>query len=167
MRVANVGTPNAGRLYAMVTVAMYDAVNGIDVAQGDGRQHALGARYRRASERRPQCGRGRRSSHCLVDLVPTQTQYFDAALLAELAAATDSDMMAGREWGVRRETGRGTSLERRHPGRRDHPGCFRIGAYRADFDARFRNMRPFAIRSIAPYVSEPPPDITVSICDSL
>jgi hypothetical protein len=30
VRAANVGTPNAGRLYAMVTVAMYDAINGID-----------------------------------------------------------------------------------------------------------------------------------------
>jgi hypothetical protein len=33
----NVGTPNAGRLYAMVTVAMYDAVNGIDIASQGGR----------------------------------------------------------------------------------------------------------------------------------
>jgi hypothetical protein len=30
VRTANVGTPAAGRLYAMVTVAIYDAVNGID-----------------------------------------------------------------------------------------------------------------------------------------
>ena len=32
VRARNVGTPDAGRLYAMVLIAMYDAVNGIDAA---------------------------------------------------------------------------------------------------------------------------------------
>ena len=42
VRAANVGTPNAGRLYAMVTVAMYEAVNGIDSARNRfAREHAL------------------------------------------------------------------------------------------------------------------------------
>jgi hypothetical protein len=41
VRTQNVATPNAGRLYAMVTAAMYDAVNGIDRARGQGRAPAL------------------------------------------------------------------------------------------------------------------------------
>ena len=38
----NDGTASPGRLYAMVTVAMYDAVNGIDRARHlSTREHAL------------------------------------------------------------------------------------------------------------------------------
>ena len=41
VRDQNIGTPNSGRLYAMVGVAIYDAINGIDTADGDTRVHAL------------------------------------------------------------------------------------------------------------------------------
>ena len=161
VRVANVGTPNAGRLYAMVTVAMYDAVNGIDVAHGDGRQHALVPATGAPPNGSHNAAAAAAAHAVLVDLVPAQTQYFDAALLAELAAATDGDMMAGRQWGE--YVGKQVVVLRSNDGTQAAeiiPAASGLGAYRADFDARFRNMRPFAIRSIAPYMSEPPPDMT-------
>src|SRR5687767_11146588 len=83
----------------MVTVAMYDAVNGIDVAQGDGRQHALVPATGAPPNGSHNAAAAAAAHAVLVDLVPAQIQYFDAALLAELAAATDGDMMAGRQWG--------------------------------------------------------------------
>src|SRR5688572_24524242 len=85
VRAANVGTPNAGRLYAMVTVAMYDAVNGIDsVRNRFGREHALvpvdgapGGGSRNAAIAA--------AAHAvLVALVPSQQAVLDAALADEL-----------------------------------------------------------------------------------
>ena len=161
VRAANVGTPNAGRLYAMVTVAMYDAVNGIDVAQGTVREHALVP----ATGAPPNGNRNAAASAAahavLVELVPAQTQYLDAALAAEPAAAGDGDVMAGRQWG--QQVGRRVVAVRSNDGIQAAeimPAGSGIGVYRADFDARFQHMRPFAIASTATYASGPPPDIT-------
>src|SRR5688572_20148910 len=41
VRQGNVGTPNAGRLFAMVAIAIYDAVNGIDTARQHGHEPAI------------------------------------------------------------------------------------------------------------------------------
>jgi len=96
VRAANVGTPNAGRLYAMVTVAMYDAINGIDAARNRlDREHALvptvGAP--RAGSRKAAAAA---AAHAvLVALVPSQQAALDAALAAELDAAQDGDLVAG------------------------------------------------------------------------
>jgi PAP2 superfamily len=161
VRVANVGTPNAGRLYAMVTVAMYDAVNGIDVAQGNGRQHALVPATGAPGNGSHSAAAAAAAHAVLVELVPTQIQQLDAALVAELAAAADGDIVAGRQWGE--YVGKQVVVLRSSDGSQTPeiiPAASGLGAYRADFDARFRHMSPFAIRSIAPYMSEPPPDVT-------
>lgn len=92
VRSQNVATPDAGRLYAMVTVAMYDAVNGIDGARRHGRTHALV----------PPSGapvNGQRdvavaaAAHAVLtallraDRPPVSVGALDAALTAELDAA--------------------------------------------------------------------------------
>jgi hypothetical protein len=128
VRAANVGTPNAGRLYAMVTVAMYDAVNGIDTAQAIGREHALVAATG-APRRGNRSAAAAAAAHAvLVALVPAQMQVLDAALDAELATVTGGDVSAGRQWGhyvgervVSLRANDGTQAA----GRRDYPGWLR------------------------------------------
>jgi hypothetical protein len=162
VRAANVGTPNAGRLYAMVTAAMYDAVNGIDAARDHfGREPALvpsigaprgGSRTAAAAA----------AAHAvLVALVPVVQVELDAALAADLASARDGDVAAGESWGrfvgeqvvtLRAADGTETALTM--------PAGTGVGEHRAVFDARFRNMTPFGVRSIDPYRSGPPPALT-------
>ena len=162
VRAANVGTPNAGRLYAMVNVAMYDAVNGIDAARHRfGREHALvptvGAP--RAGSRNAAAAA---AAHAvLVALVPSQQAALDAALAADLAAAQDGDLVAGEIWG--RYVGEQVVTLRATDGTEmalTIPAGTAVGEHRAAFDARFRNMTPFGVRNIDRYRSGPPPALT-------
>ena len=162
VRAGNVGTPNAGRLYAMVTVAMYDAVNGIDTARD---------RFDREPALVPTAGAPPRANRnaavaaaahaVLVALVPSQQATLDAALAADLAADKDGDVVAGEGWGrfvgeqvVALRAADGTEMALTIPAKTG------VGEHRAAFDARFRNMTPFGVRSIDPYVSGPPPALT-------
>jgi hypothetical protein len=161
VRAANVGTPNAGRLYAMVTVAMYDAVNGIDTAQRDGREHALVPANGAPMTGSRSAAAAAAAHTVLVALVPTKIQVLDAALAADLMEAIDGDAVAGRQWGqyvgeevVAVRSSDGTQIAE------TIPAGSGIGEHRAPFDARFRNMTPFGIRSKTPYLSGPPPAIT-------
>jgi hypothetical protein len=161
VRAANIGTPNAGRLYAMVTVAMYDAVNGIDAVQHNGREYAL-VPADGAPKRGSRNAAAAAAAHAvLVALVPTQIEILDAALAADLTAAIDGDAVAGRQWG--QHVGEQVVAVRSSDGTQiaeTMPAGSGVGEHRATFDARFRNMTPFGIRSKTPYVSGPPPAIT-------
>ena len=100
VRAANVGTPNAGRLYAMVTVAMYDAVNGIDAARHRfGREHALVPAVGAPRTGSRDAAAAAAAHAVLVALVPSQQAALDAALAADLAAAQDGDLAAGETVG--------------------------------------------------------------------
>lgn len=162
VRAANVGTPAAGRLYAMVTAAMYDAVNGIDTVRGHfGREHAL-VPADGAPQRGSRNAAVAAAAHAvLVALVPSQQAILDAALAEDLETAHDGEVGEGEQWGqlvgdqiVALRANDGTQMALTIPAGTD------VGEYRAPFDARFRLMTPFAIRSIDPYSSGPPPALT-------
>ena len=160
------GTPVAARLYAMVNVAMYDAVNGIDVARGlSTRSHALvppanapffGSRHAAASA----------AAHAVLSaLHPSLIENYDAQLASDLAplGGPESTIVSlGVEWGeyvggqvvaLRAEDG-ASSQETQLGG--TGPGDFR-----ADFtSAQYRNMTPFAIADKAPYLSPGPPGLS-------
>ena len=162
VRAASVGTPNAGRLYAMVTVAMYDAVNGIDAARHRfGREHALVPVVGAPPSGSRSAAAAAAAHAVLVALVPSRQAALDAALAAELAAAQDGDVITGEMWGryvgeqvVTLRAADGTELPL------TIPAGTAIGEHRAPFDARFRNMTPFGVRSIDRYRSGPPPALT-------
>jgi hypothetical protein len=161
VRAANIGTPNAGRLNAMITVAMYDAVNGIDAVQRHAREHALVPTDGAPKQGSRNAAAAAAAHAVLVALVPTQIEVLDAALAADLTAAIDGDAVAGRQWGqyvgeevVAVRSSDGTQIAE------TMPAGAGVGEHRATFDARFRNMTSFGIRSKAPYVSGPPPAIT-------
>jgi hypothetical protein len=161
VRAANVGTPNAGRLYAMVTVAMYDAVNGIDAAQQVGREHAL-VPVTGAPRKGNRSAASAAAAHAvLIALVPTQAQVLDAALEADLATLTSGDVAGGRQWG--QSVGEQVVALRSNDGTQAAeiiPAGSGIGEHRASFDARFRHMTPFGIHNKAVYASGPPPAIS-------
>ena len=162
VRAANVGTPNAGRLYAMVTVAMYDAVNGIDAARHRfGREHALVPTVGAPPAGSRNAAAAAAAHAVLVALVPSQQAALDAALAAELAAVQDGDLVAGEIWG--RYVGEQVVTLRATDGTEmalTIPAGTVVGEHRAAFDARFRNMTPFGVRSIDRYRSGPPPALT-------
>jgi hypothetical protein len=166
VRAQNVGIPNAGRLYAMVTVAMYDAVNGIDRARHlSTREHALlppaGAPF--FGDRRAAAAA---AAHAvLVALTPGQQAVLDAALaddLESLGGLERPTVAAGRDWGafvggqvVALRAADGSSPAETIPARTG------VGEHRAAFTgAQFRNMTPFGIESQAPHLSPAPPALT-------
>lgn len=109
VRTQNVGAPNAGRLYAMVNVAMYDAVNGIDRARGHGRTHALVAPSG-APVKGNRDVAAAAAAHAVLTAVlrtdqpPVSMGALDAALAVEVEAAGDAEdppVSSGRDWGAR------------------------------------------------------------------
>jgi len=164
VRTANLGTPDAGRLYAMLTVAMYDAVNGIDRANGGGRQHALvpptGAP---AGVRRDAAAMG--AAHAvLVLLLPQQAATWHALRDSERAAMGSSSAVTnGESWGV--QVGHQVVARRNQDGTQNAvvvPAGTAPGQFRASFDARWGNMTLFGIQNRETHVSPAPPALTSS-----
>ncbi len=176
VRAQNVGTPNAGRLYAMVTVAMYDAVNGIDRAHRHGRTHALVA-----PDGAPAKGdrdvAAAAAGHAVLrgvlrsDQPPVSDGTLDAALADEIAAAGGRDdrrVAAGADWGehvgeqvLAQRSADGTQAAQNVAAcsRFNDPLACEPGEFHASFDARWRNMSPFGIADGSAYASPPPPPL--------
>lgn len=166
VRAANTSTPRAGRNYAMVTVAMYDAVNGIDREAGAStRTHALVPPEGASASGDRRAAVSGAAHAVLVALFPTQTQSFDSALAAELALLSDadpSDVESGRNWGknvgqevVARRSADGTQMAE------TQPGGTGAGVFPRPFtNAQFRKMAPFGVVSVDRYASAGPPALT-------
>jgi hypothetical protein len=154
----------AARLYAIVNVAMYDAVNGIDAARGrDKRDHALvgpagapsnGNRYAAASA----------AAHAaLTQLYPARTDIYRAQLDADLATiANGLPKTKGVAWGAR--VGAQVVALRQNDGStpdETQPGGTGPGRFRAAWSGvQFRNLAPFAIADPSRYVTSGPPPLT-------
>ncbi len=166
VRDRNIGTPNSGRLYAMVGAAIYDAVNGIDTVEGDTREHAL-VPATGAPDGASRDAAVVAAAHAVLrSFVPVTSDYgafLDGLRDAEIEAlgAADPSVIAGRDWGA--YVGQQVVALRSNDGTQsalNMPAGTGIGEHRAAFDARFRNMVPFAIASKNRYLSEPPPALT-------
>ncbi len=163
VRDRNIGTPAAGRVYAMVTVAIYDAVNGIDRRRHHGYEHALVPADGAPVNGNRDAAVAAAAHAVLKGLASAQGPVLDAALAADLAAlgATDKPVVAGRQWGA--FVGQQVLALRSNDGTQvaeNMPAGTAIGEHRAVFDARFRHMTPFGIASIAPYSSPAPPALS-------
>jgi PAP2 superfamily len=166
VRAGNLSTPAAARLYAMTTVSMYDAVNGIDrVRHVSTREHALvppsGAPF--LGDRRAAAAA---AAHAVLSaLLPSHTAVLDAALaqeLADLGGASVPHVALGHAWG--RVVGQQTVDMRAHDGTQSAatlPPRTVPGAFRLPFTgAQFRHMTPFGVASLASYASPGPPLLT-------
>ena len=166
VRDQNVGTLPASRVYAMVTVAIYDAVNGIDRARWVGREHALvppagaplfGLRAAAVAA----------AAHAvLTSLTPAQAPVLDQALAADLAemGGTGVAFVArGRDWGV--AVGQQVVALRSNDGTQAAllmPPSTAPGAHRTEYDARYSIMTPFGIATKDAYQAPTPPALTSS-----
>lgn len=164
VRQHNVGTPNAGRLYAMATVAMYDAVNGIETARHHGRQPAMVPADGAPIGANVSVAAAAAAHAVLTALVPDRRPVLDDALLAETNGSGGSSsppVARAVEWG--RSVGQRVVLIRSTDGTQTAdpmPAGFGAGAHRAAFDARFRHMAPFGIADASAYGSGPPPALS-------
>ena len=162
-RSERLGAAGASRLYAMVAVAMYDAVNAIDRARRlSSRPQALVS-----SEGAPRSGDRRAAAagaaHAVLSaLHPALATRYDMQLADDLEALRKSYRVTrGLDWGA--SVGYAVVEERADDGSSPSetlPGGDAPGRFRADFtSAQYRNMLPFFVADPLAYVSSGPPDL--------
>jgi hypothetical protein len=159
-------TPVAARMYAMVNIAMYDAVNGIDVANGNSkRDYALISPSGAPINGIPEAAAAAAAHAVLSALNPAMTAIYNAQLAADLKAIDCDEpkpVKLGVDWGkwvggevVALRVDDGSSPQETQPGGTDP------GEFHADFtSAQYRHMTPFAIADKAPYLSSGPPALS-------
>jgi hypothetical protein len=164
VRTQRLSDAQAARLYAIVNVAMYDAINGIESVHGEQKRGSAlvssagapvnGNRYAAASA----------AAHAvLTQLHPILASTYQARLDADLAAIANGPPKAqGIAWGTSvgnqvvelRQNDGSTPDETQMGG--TGPGKFRA----AWSGVQFRNLAPFAIADPARYVTAGPPPMT-------
>ena len=166
VREERLGTPVAARLYAMVNIAIYDAVNGIDRARLGhfdrffGRDFAL-VEPAGAPRRGNREAAAAAAAHAvLVALVPERAGDFDVQLAADLGRlGAGGQVIAGQLWGER--VGETVVELRENDGAAPQqvlPGGTAPGQFRRDFtSAQFAELLPFGIANSLPYESDGPP----------
>jgi hypothetical protein len=165
VRLKRASDAQAARLYAMINVAMYDAVNGIESRQGHhtGRTYALvpatvappqGSLYAAASA----------AAHAvLIKEIPDQATRYDLRLQSDLAALpSGGHTTAGQAWGAhvgtqvhRKRANDGSTPDETQPAGAG-PGQFP----NAWSGVQFRNLAPFGIVDPSVYVGAGPPALT-------
>jgi len=157
-RAARASDADAARLYAMVNVAVFDAVNGID----GGRTAALvpGPGPREGDQRAAAAA----AAHAvLTRLDPARVATYDARLAADLARLRPGHRRdEGARWGARvgervvaARTGDGSTPVESQPAG-SGPGVFRA----AWSGTQYRAVRPFAVADPGAYVPGPPPALS-------
>jgi len=157
------GAAGAARLYAMVNVAMFDAVNGIS-RTGYGRKSARDFALvppRRAPRRGDKRAAAAAAAHAvLLSLHPDLYMQYNTQLADDLAELGGGrKVQTGQLWGE--WVGEQVVLLRENDG--SSPGKTLYGSndpgrFREDFtSAQYRDMDPFAIATPDPYVSDGPP----------
>jgi len=161
-------TPGAARTYAMTTSAMYDAVNGIDVASGlSTRRSAIVESYAAAPPGASREAATSAAAHSVLSSLfatnPAVKSTLDSALEQELALLDSAPAVeAGRSWGA--SVGEMVLAARANDGTQaatSRPGGTGAGAFPRTFSGtQFRTMSLFGISAIEPYRSPGPPALT-------
>ena len=170
VRDQKVGVLPASRLYAMVAVAIYDAVNGIDRARWVGREHALVAPTGAPPLGLRSAAAAAAAHAVLVSLAPGQAPVLDQALaadLTELGGASSTFVARGRDWGV--QVGQQVIALRAADGTEvalTMPAGTAPGVHRTSYDARYSIMAPFGIATKEAYQAPAPPALTNDVYTS-
>jgi hypothetical protein len=161
-------TPGAGRTYAMTTVAIYDAVNGIDVADGaSSRGPALVGSYAAAPPEGDRSAAASAAAHAVLASLfatnPAVKGSLDEALADELAAlGSDPAVESGRAWGT--SVGNEVLSQRSNDRTQTSmslPGGTGPGVFPRNFSGtQFRSMAPFGVATVASFLSSGPPPLT-------
>ncbi len=163
VRGLSLSDAQAARLYAMVNVALYDAVNGIDSQTDVRRQPAL-VPARGVSARAHAGAAAAAAGHALlVRAHPERAALYDARLAADLAAIADgAAKQEGQAWGA--EVGSAVHALRQNDGstpNETQPGGTGPGVFRADWSGvQFRRLAPFVLADPARYAGFVPPALT-------
>ncbi len=163
VRAKRLGFADAGRLYAVVNVAMYDAVNGIDVAKGSStHDFALVSPAGAPSKADRRAAAAAAAHQVLSALHPDRAAVYDDQLVADLDDLPSSPQVAaGQEWGA--DVGQQVVDLRANDGVSPNvlqSGGNGPGEFRADFgSAQFATMDPFAIADPLAFRSAGPPDL--------
>jgi hypothetical protein len=160
VRVLRASDADSARWYAMLNVAMYDAVNGI-----------VGGRGEPARSRALVTGRGPRdgdpfaaavaAAHTvLVAVDPARAATYDALRDADLGRVRPGHRrIVGAQWGD--EVGRRVVQARADDGSspvQSQPAGTGPGVFRAEWSGvQYRDVRPFAVQDPAVFVPGPPP----------
>ncbi|RSM63842.1 phosphatase PAP2 family protein [Kibdelosporangium aridum] len=156
VRATRASDADAARTYAMLNVAIYDAVNGL---ASSARTHALipGPGPHGAD---PHAAAVAAAHGVLVRLDPDRTVDYDTQLSADLAGLRPGHRRdAGVRWG--REVAQRVVASRADDGStpvRSQPAGSGPGAFRAEWSGvQYRDVRPFAVVNPAAYIPGPPP----------
>jgi hypothetical protein len=164
VRVKNQSDAQAARAYAMVHVAMYDAVNGIDSKNGFiDRKHALVPPSGAPVNGHPVAAAAAAAHAVLTGLFPDQAAVYNAQLAADLAPLSPpSNVLAGKAWGA--AVGADVLVARAADGSspdETQPAGSGAGKFRAAWCCvQFRNLAPFAIVNSSVYNGSGPPALT-------
>ena len=165
VRTERLGAAPASRTYAMINVAMYDAVNGIDRRRGRStRDYALVPPDEAPARGNRRAAAAAAAHAVLFALYPDLQSVYDVPLANDLeafAGPSQRSVALGVAWGE--EVGNQVVALRADDGsspQEIQPGGTGPGEFRADFNsAQYRNMIPFAIADKAPYRSPGPPPL--------
>jgi len=149
------------RLLAMLNVAMYDAINGLEAGCDEhGRDFAV-VSSERAPDRADARAAAAAAGHAvLIASYPDLAERYDARLFAELRRpGSHSRVSTGQAWGAR--VGSRVVAARSNDGSspvETLPASASAGQYGASWSGiQYRNLRPFAVANPADYVSAGPP----------
>ncbi|BEL03464.1 hypothetical protein Q0Z83_016550 [Actinoplanes sichuanensis] len=153
VRVTRASDADAARLYAMVNVAVYDAVNGISGSREPALVTGRGPRHAN-----PQAAAAAAAHAVLVRVDAARAALYDARLAADLARlhrGVDSGVTWGEHVGaavVEARTDDGsTPVE-------TQPAGFGPGVFRTAWSGvQYRHVRPFAVADPARYLPSGPP----------
>jgi hypothetical protein len=153
VRVTRATDANAARLYAILNVAMYDAVNGIT---GD-RAPAL---VTGSGHGDPRAAAVAAAHAVLIRLDPDRTAAYDARRDADLAGIHPAHRRnAGARWGA--QVGETVVTARADDGSsppQSQPAGAGPGVFRAEWSGtQYRDVRPFAVADPGAHVPGPPP----------
>ena len=169
VRAIPVGTPAAGRLYAMTFAAMHDAVNGINRRWGLGFEHAIVSPRGAPFFGNRKAAAAAAAHAVLVDFVPSDRPELKDALDAALRKSLRRlrfGVNAGVAWGefVGGEVLAARAADGTQEAQSLAPepsGPTEPGVFRQAFDRRYANMKPFAIQDGTAYLlNAPPPGLT-------
>ncbi|HEU4387235.1 MAG TPA: PA-phosphatase, partial [Blastocatellia bacterium] len=164
VRVKSASDAQAARLYAMVNVAIYDAVNGIASRHGShDRDHALVPPDGAPAQGDPIAAAASAAHAVLVGLYPDLAAQYDAQLASDLTGLGGTGpVSSGQQWGE--HVGAQVLAARANDGSspdESQPGGTGPGQFRASWSGvQFRNLKPFAISDPNVYVSPGPPALT-------
>ena len=160
VRVKLASDAQAARLYAMVNVAIYDAVNGIASRHGSqDRDHALVPPDGAPGQGDPVAAAASAAHAVMIGLYPDLASQFNAQLASDLSGLRGTGQVsAGQHWGE--QVGAQVLAARANDGSspdESQPGVVAPGQFRAAWSGtQFRNLLPFAIADSNVYVSAGP-----------